>query len=89
MKLSQGLKSIYSDRKETTMANIRFIREYEAYGNPYYDVVYGTPGKPSRVYAYSKEDLPKTVTKWLEGKDGTKQYNKVFNREETIYEQQA
>lgn len=67
------------------MANIRFVRAYEFYGNPYYDVIYGRPGQPCRVYTYSKEDLPKTVSKWLEGKDGEIQHNGVFNRDETVY----
>lgn len=68
------------------MANIRFIREYDLYNRTYYDTIYGTPGNPSRLYMYSKDDLPKTVQKWLEGKVGKKQYNKVLEREETIYE---
>lgn len=67
------------------MANIKFVREYDLYGNTYYDVVYGKPGNPSRLYMYSKEDLPKTVQKWLEDKVGNTQYNKVFEREEIIY----
>ena len=67
------------------MANIRFVRAYEFYGNPYYDVIYGAPGRPSRVYTYSKESLPKTVTKWLEGKEGITQHNSIFDRDEVIY----
>lgn len=67
------------------MANIRFVREYDFYGNVYYDVVYGKPGSPSRLYMYSKDDLPKTVSKWLEGKEGETQHNGVFNRDETVY----
>lgn len=72
-------------RKGKTMANIRFVRAYEFYGNSYYDVIYGRPGQPCRVYTYSKEDLPKTVSKWLEGKEGETQRNGVFNRDETVY----
>lgn len=67
------------------MANIRFVREYDFYGDIYYDVVYGKPGSPSRLYMYSKDDLPKTVRKWLEDKAGNTQYNKVFERDEIIY----
>lgn len=67
------------------MANIRFVREYDLYGSTYYDVVYGKPGNPSRLYMYSKDDLPKTVQKWLEDKVGDTQYNRVFEREEIIY----
>ena len=67
------------------MANIRFVRAYEFYGNPYYDVIYGTPGKPCRCYTYPKDELPKTVSKWLEGKEGETQHNGVFNRDEIIY----
>lgn len=67
------------------MANIRFVREYDLYGNTYYDVVYGKPGSPSRLYMYSKKDLPKTVSKWLEGKEGETQRNSVFDRDETVY----
>lgn len=67
------------------MANIRFVREYDFYGSTYYDVVYGTPGKPSRCYTYPKEDLPETAQKWIEGKEGVTQYNSVFKRDETIY----
>lgn len=67
------------------MADIKFIREYDFYGTLYYDVVYGKPGNPSRLRMYSKDDVPKTVQKWLEDKEGEVQYNKVFEREETIY----
>lgn len=67
------------------MANIRFVREYDLYGSTFYDVVYGKPGSPSRLYMYSREDLPKTVQKWLEDKVGDTQYSKVFEREEIIY----
>ena len=67
------------------MAHIRFVREYDLYGNTYYDVVYGKPGSPSRLYMYSKDDLPKTVQKWLEDKVGDTQYNKVFERDEIVY----
>lgn len=67
------------------MANIRFVRAYEFYGNPYYDVIYGRPWQPCRVYTYSKADLPKTVSKWLEGKEGETQRNSVFDRDEIVY----
>ena len=68
------------------MANIKFVSEYDLYGSTFYDVVYGKPGSPSRLYMYSKDDLPKTVQKWLEDKVGDTQYNKVFKREEIIYQ---
>lgn len=67
------------------MAKIKFVRAYEFYGNPYLDVIYGTPGKPSRVYTYSKADLPKTVKEWLKDKEGVVQYNRTLGRDETIY----
>lgn len=71
------------------MATIRFVREYNFYGNAYCDIIYGTPGKPCRVYTYSKADLPKTVKKWLEGKEGVVQHDRVFNRDETIYREES
>lgn len=71
------------------MANIRFARAYEFYGNPYYDVIYGRPGQPCRVYTYSKAELPKTVSKWLEGKEGVVQYNRTLGREEVIYKEET
>lgn len=67
------------------MATIKFIREYDLYGSTFYDVVYGKPGNPSRLYMYSKDRLPKTVKKWLENKIGDTQYNKVFKRDEIVY----
>lgn len=64
------------------MANIKFVREYEDYGSTWYDVLYA---KSNRLYVYTADDLPKTVQKWLEDKDGVRQYDRVFKRDEIIY----
>ena len=64
------------------MANIKFIREYEAYGGTWYDVL---SAKSNRLCTYTAEDLPKTAKKWLEDKEGIVQYSNVFKRDEVIY----
>lgn len=66
------------------MATIRFIREYDFYGSKYFDILYMTPSG-SRVRTVGAEDLPKTARKWLEGKEGIRQYNKTLEKEEVIY----
>lgn len=67
------------------MANIRFIRTYEFYGDEWCDIVYEKDGYATRCYQYPVAEMPKTASKWLEGKQGTEQYDRVFNRVETIY----
>lgn len=67
------------------MANIRFIRMYDFYGTAYADILYET----NRLYTYPAEEMPKTAYKWLKDKHGTKQYNKVFERDEIIYQKEG
>ena len=67
------------------MANIKFVREYKLFpesSETWFDVLYA---KSNRLCVYTADDLPKTVQKWLEDKVGNTQYNKVFERDETIY----
>lgn len=61
---------------------IRFIRKYNLYRTVYYEVIY----KSGRIATYSLERLPNTVKSFLVGKQGKEQFDKVFNRTETIYE---
>lgn len=69
------------------MAEIKFVREYKPFPaaeDNYFDVVYA---KSNRLCFYtSAEELPETVKKWLKDKEGTVQYNRTFDREETIYQ---
>ncbi len=74
---------------DKAMANIKFIRMYDFYNTAYVDILYGTPGKASRLRTYPAEEMPKTAYKWLKDKHGTKQYNKVFNRDEIIYQKEG
>ena len=64
------------------MANIKFVREYEAYGSTWYNVLYA---KSNRLYTFTTEDLPETVKRWLKGRKGIEQYDRVFKRDEIIY----
>ena len=61
---------------------MKFVRKYNLYGIEYYEVIY----KSGRIVTYSRERLPKTVKAFLAGKQGREQFDKVFNRTETIYE---
>lgn len=67
------------------MANIKFIRMYDFYNTAYVDILYGT----NRLYTYPAEEMPKTAYKWLKDKVGTRQYNKVFERDEIIYQKEG
>ena len=69
------------------MAEIKFVREYKInrggkYEHTYYDIVYVS----GRIYTRYITELPATITKWLEGKTGRKQYDK-FHGEEIIYKE--
>lgn len=66
------------------MADIKFVREYKMFpaSEICFDVLYA---KSNRLCFYTEEDLPKTVKKWLEGKEGIVQYDRTLEREETIY----
>ena len=68
------------------MANIKFIRMYDFYNTAYCDIAYArNDGCISRVRTIPAEEMPKTAYKWLKDKHGTRQYNKVFERDEIIY----
>ena len=65
---------------------IKFVRKYEMYGHEYLDVIY----KTNRAYMYAIEPnhhLPLTIANFMvNASKVTTQYDKVFNRQETIYE---
>lgn len=70
------------------MAKIKFVREYKVnyggkYEHTYYDIVY----ESGRVYTKYITDLPKSVEKWLAGKEAERQYDPVYKREELIYKE--
>ena len=62
------------------MANINFVRIYE-----FYDVAYEKDGFITRIRTYDTDDLPKTVKKWLKGRDGKVQYDRTLDRKEIVY----
>ena len=64
---------------------MKFVRKYNLYGIEYYEVIY----KSGRIVTYSRERLPKTVKAFLAGKQGREQFDRVFNRTETIYEKDS
>lgn len=65
------------------MAKIEFIRLYKSeFGGEWADIVY----ESGRVVTVSQSKIPKTAKKWLEGKEGRKQYDSVYKREETIFD---
>lgn len=68
------------------MANIKSIRTYLFYGNEYCDIAYQRDGYITKVCTMPTDEMPKTVRTWLKGKTGTIQYDKIFKREETIYQ---
>ena len=65
------------------MDKIKFVRQYESWGMTWYEVCY----KTYRIYTYtSHESLPKTDTSFINAHDGIAQYDKVFKRDEMIYQ---
>lgn len=64
------------------MAKIKFIREYTFYGRTAYDIIYNS----GRLVMTDAEKLPKTARAFLEGKTPRQQYDKVFRRNEYIYQ---
>lgn len=67
------------------MANIKFVREYKLFpgsSETWFDVLYA---KSNRLCIYTADDLPKTVQKWLKGKVGVRQHDRVLDRDEIIY----
>ena len=72
------------------MARIRFVREFESYNDTWYDVAYYSKcgNYVGRLFTFTSEDLPKTVKKWLDGKNGVAQYDSVFKRHEIIYREE-
>lgn len=64
------------------LSKIRFVREYEFYNETWLDVIY-TSG---RLYSMSKEKAYKNVLAFMESKTPKKQYDRVFKRDEIIYE---
>lgn len=64
------------------MADIKWIREVEEYGETWYDILYA---KSNRLCTYLAEDLPKTAKEWLKGRPKKVQYNKALEREEALY----
>lgn len=75
----RGVKNNFARKGAGKM---RFVRKYNLYGIEYYEVIY----KSGRIVTYSRERLPKTIKAFLAGKEGREQFDKVFNRTETIYE---
>lgn len=65
-------------------ASIKFVRQYDFYNanNKVYDVIYAS----GRVCMYSAERLPASVKRFIEGKTGRSQYDKLFKRDEIIYD---
>lgn len=63
-------------------SKIKFVRQYELYGSTWTEVVY----KTNRLVTYT-EHIPKTVQAYIERSTGTKQYDKVFKRDEIIYQE--
>lgn len=67
------------------MANIYFIRQYKFCGTDYVDIGYTKDGYITRVNCMEADKMPKTARKWLSGKCGKMQYDKIFKREEIVF----
>lgn len=65
------------------MGVIKCVREYQFYNDIMYDVIYKDSG---RLYMYRKDDLPKTVQAFIVNAMKHPQYDKIFKREEIIYD---
>lgn len=64
------------------MAEIKFVRVYNPYGNDWYDAVY----QSGRIRAGVLEDAPQTIKNFIvTAKIKREQYDKLFKRYETIY----
>lgn len=65
-------------------SKISFVREFAMGTEKCYDVVY----KSNRLFMCSESTMPKTVRSFINNaKNVTTQYDKVFKREEIIYEE--
>lgn len=62
-------------------ATIKFVREYMSYGHKWFDIVYNS----GRVCTVTAEDLPKTAETFIRTANHEMQYDRVFNRNEIIY----
>jgi hypothetical protein len=72
-----------NDIKEDNMRKINFVRTYNFYGTDYYDAIYYS----GRCVTNAMEHAPATVKNFIENAGKvTKQYDRTFKREETIYE---
>lgn len=63
--------------------NIKFVRSYLFYNRLRIDVIYNS----CRVFTYTPETLPETVKRFMASAPKIHtHYDKVYNRDETIYE---
>ena len=67
------------------MAQIRFIRKYKLYNYDWYEIIYAGTNRIRTIMLDGNTKLPSTAVKFLEGKQGVEQYDRIFNRQETIY----
>ena len=66
------------------MDKIKFVRQYDSYGEKWTEVVY----KTNRLVTYG-EHIPKTVQEYIDRcNKRTEQYDKIFKRTEVIFEKQ-
>lgn len=64
-------------------AKIKFVRKYEAYRENWYDVIYHS----GRCQTFLETDIPKTVETFVTtATKRREQYDKLFKRNEMIYE---
>lgn len=65
-------------------SKISFVREYDMGTEKCYDVLY----ESNKLFMYTDSKLPKSVKEFIEHASvRTVQYDKIFKREEIIYEE--
>lgn len=65
---------------------IKLVREYVFYGEKYFDIVYEKDGYITKVVSVVESNLPMTAKRHIEKANATKQYDKIFKRDEIIYD---